>query len=801
MLDIKRWSTNWGGRELVIETGRFALQADQSVTVQYGDTVIMATVVKSKNIRDGIDYFPLMVSFEEKLYAAGKIKGSRFIKREGRPSDESILTGRVVDRAIRPLFDETVRNDIQVVLTALSVDSENDAAITALIAASVVLTLSPIQWNGPIGGARIGRDTNGEFILNVTRTQLEESDLDLVVAGTPEKLVMVEAAGNEVPEDVMFNAMKWGSEQLKPVIDLITQASSELGVQKETVEVTEDAEDAAKAKQVVTDYVMSQVDTQIFDRVKHGRKDRYAMMEGLKIGAKEKLEEAGVPESAWAAGLSEMKLIVGDVISKAILDSEKRLDGRSLTQIRPLLSEIDLLPRVHGSAMFMRGDTQAMSIVTLGAPGDVQTLDTMEEDGTKRYMHHYNDAPYTYGEAGMMRGPSRRAIGHGALAEKALEPVLPTEEEFPYAIRVVSEVLGSNGSSSMASTCGSSLSLMAAGVPISKPVAGIAMGLASDDQGRWKVLTDLQDVEDGNGGMDFKIAGTADGITAVQMDTKTHGLTWDIVEQTVNQAKTARLEILDVMSKAIAAPRAELSPFAPRIETITIDPEKIGDVIGPGGKTIKKIIEETGVDIDIEQDGRVLITSVNGEAMEAAKQKVLLIVKEIEAGEEYEGEVVRLEDFGAFVNLLPGKDGLVHVSEIAWERVNKPADKLKIGDKVKVKVKEIDNLGRVNLSMKVLLPKPEGFVEPPPRPPRGPRGGGPGRGPRHDDRRGGRRDDRGPRKEHRPHHSDGQRPPRRDDRSHAPHQPKGGAPTQVSKDVSPKKSEKKGGLFGRFMKE
>lgn len=782
MLDIKRWSTNWGGRELAIEAGRFALQADQAITVQYGDTVIMATVVKSKSIRDGIDYFPLMVNYEERLYAAGKIKGSRFIKREGRPSDESILSGRVIDRTLRPLFDDSVRNEIQVVLTSLSVDPENDATITALIAATAVLALSPIQWNGPIAGARIGRNKDGEFILNVTKKELEEeSDLDVIVGGTPEKLVMVEAGASEVPEDVMFKAIKWGCEQLKPVIDLIEQAQKELGIEKEVLEVVEVDEQVTKAKSVVTDYIMAQVETKIFDSKKFGRTDRNAMMNDLKDGAKEALESAGVDEEARGAGLSLVKELVGDIISKAILDSEKRLDGRSLTQIRPLLSEVDLLPRVHGSAMFMRGDTQSISLVTLGAPGDVQTMDTMELDGTKRYMHHYNDAPYTYGEAGWMRGPSRRAIGHGALAERALEPVLPDEEDFPYAIRVVTEVLGSNGSSSMASTCGSSLSLMAAGVPITNPVAGIAMGLASDDQGRWKVLTDLQDVEDGNGGMDFKIAGTKNGITAVQMDTKTHGITMDIVEQAVNQSKDARMEILDVMTKAIPEARAELSEFAPRIETITIDPEKIGDVIGPGGKTIKKIIEETGVDIDIEQDGRVLITSVDGEAMEAAKERVLLIVKDIEAGEEYEGEVVRLEDFGAFVNLIPGKDGLVHVSEIAWERVNKPSDKLKMGDKVKVVVKEIDNMKRVNLSMKALLPKPEGFVEPSPRPPRGPR---------RDDRRGPRRDDRRPAGDH----PKGGRPPR----------PRHDDKPQVSGDVSPKKDdhpkgEKKGGLFGRFM--
>jgi len=406
--------------------------------------------------------------------------------------------------------------------------------------------------------------------------------------------------------------------------------------------------------------------------------------------------------------LNNIKEYVAEVITKRILDKDERLDGRSLTEIRELLSEVDILPRVHGSALFMRGDTQVLSVTTLGAPGQVQTLDSMEEEGTKRYMHHYNDGPYSYGEAKPMRGPSRRAIGHGALAERALEPVLPPAEEFPYAMRVVSEVMGSNGSSSMASTCASSLTLMAAGVPIKKAVAGIAMGLASDKKGNWKILTDLQDVEDGPGGMDFKIAGTKDGITAVQMDTKTHGLTWDIVEETLKRSKDARAEILAVMNKIIAEPRADLSPYAPRIITIQIDPEKIREVIGPGGKIINKIIEDTGVQIDIEQDGRVMVTSNDAEGMQKAIQIIKSLTREVEAGETFEGTVVRLEDFGAFVQILPNKDGLVHVSEISWERTNKPSDALKLGDKVNVKVKEIDNLGRVNLSMKALLTRPEG---------------------------------------------------------------------------------------------
>ena len=700
-----------------VETGRFALQADASCTVRYGDTVIMATVTQSKNVREGIDFFPLMVDFEEKLYAAGKIKGSRFIKREGRPSDEAILSGRVIDRAIRPLFDERVRNEVQVVVTSLSVDGKNDATITGLIAASCAINMSSLPWNGPIGAARIGR-VNGELVLNITADKIHtESDLDLVVSGTPEKLIMVESGAKEVKEDDMFEAIKWGCEQLKPVLDLIEKVRAEAGKEKMALPASfDDPENPAeKVKKATQEFVAGVADSMIFNSVKISRKERNVMIDGIKEALKAHLTEKGFAEDAQGPGLENLKEYIANEITKRILEKDQRLDGRKITEIRELQTAIDLLPRTHGSAMFMRGDTQVLSIVTLGSPGDVQTLETMEEEGTKRYMHHYNDAPYAYGETGMMRGPGRRAIGHGALAERALEPVLPEVAQFPYTMRVVSEVLGSNGSSSMASTCGSSMSLMAAGVPIKKPVAGIAMGLASNEAGDWKVLTDLQDIEDGKGGMDFKIAGTRDGITAIQMDTKTKGLSWDLVKQTIKQSYEARLEVLSAMEKSISQPKPELSEFAPRIETIMIDPDKIRDVIGPGGKIINKIIDETGVQIDIEQDGRVMITSVQGEGMARAKKMIEDLVKEVEPGEEYDGKVVRLEDFGAFVQLLPGKDGLVHVSEIAWERVDKPGNVLSIGDTVRVVVKEIDNLGRVNLSMKALKPKPEGWTPPPPR--------------------------------------------------------------------------------------
>ncbi len=732
MLDVKSWSTQWGGRELTIEVGKLALQAGASCTVRYGDTMILATAIMSSRESDR-DYFPLSVEFQEKLSAAGKIKGSRFMKREGRPSDWVVLTGRIIDRSIRPLFDDRMRNEIQVILTPLSIDGTAETQAVGLIAASAALSMSNIPWNGPIGGAVIGRQ-NGEFIMNPTDEQIAEGDLEMVVAGTPDKLVMVEGGSTEIKDSEFVDAMKWGCAELTPVIDLIRKVQAEIGQEKiNPLADMEEVADVAEAKKKAEAFVASVADTMIFDSVRAGRKERVAMVKAIEEKTNEHLLEAGVEEDIIKLVLNKVGYLVGAEISKRILEKDQRLDGRSLTQVRPLNMEVDIVPRVHGAAMFMRGDTQVLSSVTLGAPGDIQLLDDMVEDGLKRYMHHYSDAPFTYGETGWMRGPSRRAIGHGALAERAVEPMLPEEVDFPYAIRVTSEVLGSNGSSSMASTCASTLSLMAAGVPIQKPVAGIAMGLASDleGSGKWKVLTDLQDVEDGKGGMDFKIAGNVDGITAVQMDTKTEGLTWDIVDQAFEQSLEARKEILSQMTACIATPRAELSEYAPRIVTITVDPEKIGDIIGPGGKTIKKLTADTGVNIDIEQDGRVLLTSDDAEAMAEAVKAIELITKEIEAGEIYDGEVVRIEDFGAFVNLIPGKDGLVHVSEISWERTDKVSDALKLGQVVKVKVKEIDNLGRVNLTIKELLEKPEGYTPPAPRSPRtvGPSRGG-SRGPR-----------------------------------------------------------------------
>lgn len=706
----------WGDRTLSIEVGKLSLQANASCLVQYGETVILATATMSKKTRDGIDFFPLMVNFEEKMYAAGKIKGSRFIKREGRPSEEAILSGRLVDRAIRPLFDDRMRNDTQVILTALSYDGENDSQITALVAACTVLSISNIPWKGNIAGARIGR-VGGVWKLNPTLKEREASDTDIVVAGNKDGVIMVEAGCNETNEIDVIGAMQFGAQQIQQVIEFINKIIAEVGQPKlDFLDKPSDSDLALRdVEKMVDEFIASKVSDWIFDIPKKSRQERVAMVDRFNEAIEKMLVEKEISEEIQTIILGRVKIYVEKYITKQILDKEQRLDGRKLTDIRDLNIEIGLLPRTHGTGLFQRGDTQVLSVVTLGAPGDVQTVDTMEEDGTKRYMHHYNDTPATYGETGPLRGPGNRAIGHGALAERALMPVLPDETSFPYAIRVVSEVLGSNGSSSMASTCGSTLALMDAGVPIKKPVAGIAMGLASDESGRWKVLTDLQDIEDGPGGMDFKITGTREGVTAIQMDTKTTGLNWDLVKQTFKQAKEAREIILGRMTQIISEPRKEMSPYAPRIEVIMINPDKIRDVIGPGGKMINKIIAETGVQIDIEDDGRVMITSSDAVGMQKAVKWVQELTHEITAGEIYEGTVVRLEDFGAFINILPGQDGMVHVSDIAWSRTNKPNDVMKLGDKVKVQVKEIDNLGRVNLSMKILTPKPEGYVDQPPR--------------------------------------------------------------------------------------
>lgn len=706
------FSTEWLGRTLTIKTGKMAKQANAAVTVQYGDTVVLATVVEAKEDREGIDYFPLMVDFEERLYAIGIIKGSRWIKREGRPSDEAILTGRMIDRSIRPLFSEESRKDIQVVITVLSADQQNDYDIVSLIAASAALAISGLNWQGPIGCVRAGK-ANGEFIFNPTYEERELSDLDLIVAGTDKKVIMLEAGAEEVKEEEMLKAIKAGQKELQKPIELIKEMQKKAGKTYEMPAkeklLSQDEIEAEKEKEKVFalagEWLAQNIKNILFDKTYYTKGERKAAVAAIKETLDKYLFEQviGKDRRHQIIGALTDKAVEAEV-TNAILKEKKRVDGRKLDEIRLLAAEAGILPRNHGSGLFSRGETQVMSIVTLGPPGVEQLLEGMEGAGKKRYMHHYNFPPYSVGEVKFMRGPGRRDIGHGALAEKALTPVIPQEkEEFPYTIRVVSETLGSNGSSSMAATCGSSLSLMDAGVPIKKAVAGIAMGMASnEDMSRWEILTDLQDLEDGKGGMDFKIAGTRDGITAIQLDTKTDGLTDEIIEKALIQGEKARMEILDIMDKAIDKPRPDLSPYAPRITSFYINIDKIREVIGPGGKIINEIIDATGVSIDIEDDGLVMICGTDAEKSQEAVAWIKNIVRTFEAGEIFTGKVVKMLDFGAFVELTPGHDGMVHVSELAPYHIGKPSDFLQVGDTVTVKIKEIDEQGRVNLTMKGL---------------------------------------------------------------------------------------------------
>lgn len=746
---VQKFSASWGGKDLFIEVGRLAPQTNASCTVQYGDTVVLATVVMSKNIREGIDFFPLIVDCEEKMYAAGKIKSSRFIKRETRPSDEAILTGRLIDRSIRPLFDDRLRNDIQVIITVLSVDGENDLDIPALIAASCALTISDIPWNGPIAGIRIGlipsslSEKKAEWVINPSYEARSKSLLDLVIAGGLEKITMIEAGSNEVNEETFLEAIQFGQKHCREILKLIQEVQEKVGLPKKSFAINEDGlEETTPAQEqevieIAKNYLGENLEEILYNRPRLTKAERAEALTQLETGLEEELQKKNIGKERRRLAYNYFKRIIEDFVSQIILQKNKRVDGRALDEIRPLSIEVGLLPRTHGSALFQRGETQVLSIVTLGSPGDVQLFEGIEGSGKKRYMHHYNFPPYSVGEVSPLRGPGRREIGHGALTEKSLLPLLPSKEDFPYTIRVVSEVMSSNGSSSMAATCGSTLALMDAGVPIKKPVVGLAMGLASGEGGSFKIITDLQDLEDGKGGMDFKIAGTADGITTIQMDTKTSGLTLEILQKALEQAKKGRLEILEAIQKVIPAPRPELSPYAPRIIAFYIKPDKIREVIGPGGKVINEIIDKTGVQIDIEDDGLVSITSTSKEGLDKAVEWVKNIIREVVAGEIFEGQVTRIMDFGAFVEVLPGQEGLVHISEMAWGHTNQVEDVLQIGDKVKVKVKEIDEMGRINLTMKELLPKPEGYQERPAfeRPRRfSPRGSRPGpglsRGPR-----------------------------------------------------------------------
>lgn len=683
------------GRKLVIETGKLAQLASGSVLVRYGETVVLATATMSEKPRDGIDFFPLSVDYEEKLYAVGKIPGG-FIRREGKPSEKAILTSRVIDRPIRPLFPSDLRNDVTVITTVMSVEQDNAPEIAAMIGASAAISISHIPFNGPIAGVQVGL-VDGEIVINPTQEQREKSTLQLTVAGTKTKINMIEAGASEVPEDIMYSAILKAHEHIIKVCEFIESIVAEVGKEKiEYDRIIVEESLLNEIKSLYTDKVKAALDTD--DKRIRDERLRPIYEEAYAYFAEKEIEASKVDEAMYK--------LQKYIVRRWILDEGKRVDGRGLLDIRPLYSEVGLLPRVHGSGLFQRGQTQVLTTVTLGAMGDVQMLDGIDLDETKRYMHHYNFPSYSVGETRPSRGPGRREIGHGALAERALEPVIPPETDFPYAIRLVSEVLSSNGSTSQGSVCGSTLALMDAGVPIKAPVAGISCGLVTEGD-RFITMTDIQGLEDFFGDMDFKVAGTKNGITAIQVDIKIDGLTPEIIERALHQTRDARIKILDdVMLPCIGESRTELSQYAPKIITTSIDPDKIRDVIGSGGKTIQKIIAETGVKIDIEDDGSVYIATTDAEAGQKALNIIKGIVSDVEPGQIFEGKVVRIMTFGAFVEFLPGKDGLIHISKLDRKRVEKVEDVVNIGDRVTVKVLEVDKMGRINL-MRVVPEEPK----------------------------------------------------------------------------------------------
>jgi polyribonucleotide nucleotidyltransferase len=697
-MESKKWSLQIGGRILEVETGLLAGQANGAVTVRYGDTVVLATAVMSKSASRISGYFPLMVDFEERYYAAGKIKGSRFIKREGRPSDDAILSGRAVDRTIRPLFNHRMRNDVQVVLTVLSYDGENDPDIISMVAASAALSISNIPWAGPIAAVRIGR-VNNELILNPVNGEVTEGDLDLLLSGTKDKINMIECGSKEVSEADMIQAFTFGQEAIKKIATFLEEIQKEIGKEKSQPALVEGSpEFESKIKEMLLSEGLAEA---LYD------KDKQVIEEKTKL-IQDKIDS--YVKEAYPEEFEKLKEVAGivfeevsdEIVHQNVLEKEQRPDGRKLDEIRHIECKIGILPRTHGTGLFTRGETQALTVTTLGSPGDQQIIDTMEVDMKKRYIHHYNFPPFSVGETRPMRGPGRREIGHGALAEKALVPVLPSKEDFPYTILLVSEILSSNGSSSMASTCGSTLSLMDAGVPIKKPVSGIAMGIIVGKDGNFKTLTDIQGLEDHYGDMDFKVAGTDSGITAMQMDVKVDGVTLEMLKAVLEQSHQNRLDILKKITETIASPRTEMSQYAPRIIVMKINPEKIRNVIGTGGKIINEIIDETGVQIDIEDDGSIFITSPDEASAGKAKKWIDNLTHEVKAGEIFNARVTRIMNFGAFAEILPGQEGLIHISEIAERRIEKVEDVLKIGDIIPVKVKEIDAQGRINLSAKAV---------------------------------------------------------------------------------------------------
>ncbi len=685
------FETTMGGRPLKVEIGRMATLANGSAFVHYGDTVVLATATASKNPREGIDFFPLSVDYEEKMYSVGKIPGG-FIKREGRQSEKAVLTSRLIDRPIRPLFPKGFKNDVQVIASAYSVDQDCPPDVTAMIGASIALSVSDIPFEGPIASVVVGY-INGQYIINPTVEQTEKSEMHLVVAGTRDAIMMVEAGMNILPEKVVLEAIFFGHDEIKRIVAFIDEIVAAVGKTKMQV-VAPEIDPAIKA---LVETFRSPIDKAVRIADKTERNDA---LDAIKKQLMEAAAEAFPDKGGLFAGL--FKELEKELVRKMITHEKVRPDGRKHDEIRPVSCEVGILPRTHGSGHFKRGQTQVVTITTLGALSEAQRIDGLGLEDTKRYMHHYNFPPFAVGETGFMRGPNRRAIGHGALGERALVPVLPSEEDFPYAIRLVSEVVTCNGSSSQGSICGSTLSLLDAGVPLKSSVAGIAMGLIQEDN-QISILSDIQGMEDALGDMDFKVAGTKDGITAMQMDIKIHGLDRKIMEDAMSQALAGRLHILGVMNETISDYRKEMSPYAPRVFFFKVHPDKIREVIGPGGKVINKIIADTGVKIDIEDNGTVLITAPDGPSGEAALKRIQDIVKELQVGDVYDGKVTRIMKFGAFVEVLPGKEGLVHISHLAKERIAQVEDKFKVGDPIRVKVIEIDAQGRVNLSHKVLL--------------------------------------------------------------------------------------------------
>lgn len=689
---FKTFQMDLVGRPLIVETGKMAKQANGAALIRYGDTVVLVASTASKEAKEGTDFFPLTVDYEEKMYSVGKMPGG-FLRREGRPGNSAILNARLIDRPIRPLFDKRCRNDVHVVATVLSVDYDNAPELCGMLGASVSLGISDIPWDGPIAGVRVGK-VNGEFVINPTQEQMEASSMNITVAGSEEAIMMVEGGANQAPEEEVLDAIMFGHEAIKELCRFQKSIIAEVGKPKQ---VWKFEEVPAEIEENVAEYVSADLKKAIFDADKLRRDGNIS---AVKKAAMQHFADIYPEQGAAVAESLEhvQKQIVRDMISEEHI----RPDGRKLDEIRPITCEVGLLPRVHGSALFTRGQTQALSVTTLAPMSETQIIDDLTPVTEKRYIHQYNFPSYCVGETKGSRGPGRREIGHGALAERALLPVIPSVDEFPYAIRVVSEILESNGSSSQASVCGSTMSLMNAGVPIKAPVAGIAMGLI-ENKGTFSILSDIQGMEDALGDMDFKVAGTAAGVTAIQMDIKVHGLSRDILLAALKQAHEGRLFILGKIAECIDKPADHLSPYAPKIITITIPVEKIRDVIGTGGKTINKIISETGVKMDVEEDGHVYIASTDEEAAQKAKKMVESLTHEVKAGEVYLGRVTRLMKFGAFVEILPGKEGLVHVSQLALQRIEKPEDVVHEGDEIMVKVTEIDDKGRINLSRKVLL--------------------------------------------------------------------------------------------------